>query len=321
MFPSFVSVVVVVHNRGADVPELVASLEREIAGAVSDYEIVLVDNCSTDSSREQLEAAARHHADVQVYSLATHVEEAAAVMAGMENCLGDYVILLNPAFHAPSAIRLLIEKSSGCEIVKVTNAALPVEPLPYRLAQKGFNFLFRKMYGKELPAQASDCVMLSRRVVNLILQYKQPHLAFRLLPVLTQLRAATTTAASQPLFKPEKKSLLQSLARGLSVLTFIDAKPLRLVSSAAVLAATANVAYMAYVTLMFAFKEGVAPGWTTLSLQISGMFFFLSLAVAILAEYIGALFMSAGRPLYLIGSEATSPVVARKARLNVVDGA
>jgi hypothetical protein len=54
----------------------------------------------------------------------------------------------------------------------------------------------------------------------------------------------------------------------------------------------------------------VAAGWTTLSLQSSGMFFFVCLILAVLSEYVGAILGEVrSRPLYFIAHEANSSVL------------
>jgi hypothetical protein len=69
-------------------------------------------------------------------------------------------------------------------------------------------------------------------------------------------------------------------------------------------------------------RADVAPGWVTLSLQQSGMFFLLSLVMWVLGEYILQMArLSNEGPSYHIAHELTSAVMTRKNKLNVDDAA
>ena len=65
-------------------------------------------------------------------------------------------------------------------------------------------------------------------------------------------------------------------------------------------------------------KTDVAPGWVTLSLQQSGMFFLLSLVLLVLGEYILHMVnLSNEGPLYHVGQEFTSVHMTRREKLNI----
>jgi hypothetical protein len=62
-----------------------------------------------------------------------------------------------------------------------------------------------------------------------------------------------------------------------------------------------------YVIAIFIFKNQVAEGWTTLSLEVSVMFFLLFALLAVLCEYIGHILLEIkDRPLYAVSRELSS---------------
>src|SRR5438105_2405397 len=86
--------------------------------------------------------------------------------------------------------------------------------------------------------------------------------------------------------------------------------PLRFVSWLGLFGGTLNVLYVGYVAAIYLFKKDVAAGWTTLSLQTAGMFFFVFLILVILSEYIGRILEeSKERPLYYVLEERNSSVL------------
>ena len=93
---------------------------------------------------------------------------------------------------------------------------------------------------------------------------------------------------------------------------------MRLVTALSMFGAVANVVYSLYVIVVGLFKADVAPGWISLSLQQSGMFFLMSLVLLVLGEYILHMAsLSNEGPLYHVGQEFTSARIARREKLNI----
>ena len=98
----------------------------------------------------------------------------------------------------------------------------------------------------------------------------------------------------------------------------LNAAPLRIANAFCAAGAGLAFVYSVYVIGVYLVKESVAPGWTTVSLMLSGMFFMLSVVLWLLSEYL-VLVLDAGarRARYEIGEEFASNVQTRRARLNV----
>ncbi|MGH8475434.1 MAG: hypothetical protein ACRER2_06625, partial [Methylococcales bacterium] len=116
------------------------------------------------------------------------------------------------------------------------------------------------------------------------------------------------------------KHLGDSIDRGMRLLVSTTPAPMRLVTSLTLFGAIANVVYSIYVVAVGLFKTDVAPGWISLSLQQSGMFFLLSLVLLVLGEYILHMAsLSNEGPLYHVAQEFTSARITRREKLNVED--
>ena len=126
--------------------------------------------------------------------------------------------------------------------------------------------------------------------------------------------------SAQPL-ESSTKNLGESIDRGMRLLVSTTQVPMRLVTSLSLFGAAANLLYSFYVVVIGVFKTDVAPGWVSLSLQQSGMFFLISLVLLVLGEYILHMtsFSNAGPP-YHVGQEFTSARMIRREKLNVEDG-
>ena len=125
--------------------------------------------------------------------------------------------------------------------------------------------------------------------------------------------------SSKPLARNTKK-LGESIDRGMRILVSTTQAPMRLVTTLSLFGAAANLIYSVYVVAVGILKTDVAPGWVSMSLQQSGMFFLISLVLLVLGEYILHMAsLSNEGPLYHVGQEFTSARMTRREKLNIED--
>jgi hypothetical protein len=107
--------------------------------------------------------------------------------------------------------------------------------------------------------------------------------------------------------------------QALDIITSHSTHPLRVMSWLGFVASLLNIVYALYVLVVAITKSHVAEGWTTMSLQLSGMFFLLFLFMVVLSEYIGKILVESRREVrYNVLDELTSTVsIADKRRKNV----
>ena len=159
--------------------------------------------------------------------------------------------------------------------------------------------------------------LLSKRVVNFILQHSQPAMIYRHLPATGGFARANLDYSFAPTMAQTKR-FWESMDRGMRLLVSTTRAPMRLVTMLSLFGAIANVFYSVYVLAIGLFKADVAPGWVSLSLQQSGMFFLISLVLLVLGEYIvNMVSLSNDGPLYHVGQEFTSAHMTRHKKLNI----
>ncbi|MCK9988722.1 MAG: hypothetical protein AzoDbin1_05194, partial [Azoarcus sp.] len=114
------------------------------------------------------------------------------------------------------------------------------------------------------------------------------------------------------------KRLGESIGRGTRLLVSTTRAPMRLVTALSLFGAVANVLYSIYVLAVALLSHDVAPGWASLSLQQSGMFFLISLVLMVLGEYILHMAsLSSEGPPYHVAQEFTSARLTRREKLNI----
>jgi hypothetical protein len=319
-FPVFLSVVLVVRNQALDLEKTLKDAEAELAGSVSDYELIIIDNASDDDSVAVLKALTGEQglANLQVYALTKEVDADTASWVGLENALGDFVAVIDPHTDCINFLPEMLDKAvHGAEVVFATNAQKSQQSLAYRAAYAVFYSLYKHLNGIHLAKEAPRYRLLSKRVVNFILQHPQPGMTYRHLPATGGFARVNLDYSARPKLA-QAKGLWESIDRGLRLLVSTTRAPMRLVTALSLFGAGANLLYSLYVMAIGLFKPDVAPGWVSLSLQQSGMFFLISLVLLVLGEYIvNMVSLSNEGPLYHVGQEFTSACMTRHEKLNI----
>lgn len=318
----FLSVVVVVRDADAHLTQDLTVLVATLQPLVADYEIVVVDNASRDDTVGRLRALTQEDGlpNLQVLALTSPVDADTAVWVGLDNAIGDFVAVYDPAHDAADALAAMLEHArAGAEVVFAINDARPTDGALYRLFGGAFALLYALFHGVRFVSDAPGFRLVSRSVVNLVLTHPTPAFTWRHLAQLAGFSHAHVRTRSAPR-RASSRSLGGSIDRGLRLLVSTTRAPLRSVTWLSTVAASLNVLYSGYVIAVYILKDDVAPGWTTLSLQTSGMFFLLSLILLVLGEYVLQL-TSALRtgPTWHVAREFTSASILRRRQLNVVD--
>ncbi len=321
-FPVFLSVVYVVRNQGHQLESIIHCASEKLSSLVTDYELIIVDNASDDESINVLKnlTGQSGYPNLQVYALTKEVDGDTASWVGLENALGDFVAVIDPQLDDIGFLPEMLDKAvMGADVVFANNQQKPRQSFAYRAAYVAFNFLYKSFNGIHLAEEAPQYRLLSKRVVNFISQHPQPAVTYRHLPATGGFARVNMEYSAKPLATNTKK-LRESIDRGMRLLVSTTQAPMRLVTSLSLFGAAANLIYSCYVLAIAFIKTDIAPGWASLSLQQSGMFFLISLVLLVLGEYILHMAnLSNEGPRYHVGQEFTSVRMTRREKLNIED--
>jgi hypothetical protein len=163
---------------------------------------------------------------------------------------------------------------------------------------------------------------ISRQGVNALAKVRPRRRHFAVVTAEVGLRAAThlydriSRSGRHP-----TRSLPRAIRTGLSILVHNSITPLRVASGLGLAGSLLSLLYSLYVVVVYLFKPDVMPGWTTLSLAMSGLFALAFLMLTLMGEYLGRLVEeSTDRPLYHVRDDLSSAVqIADPTRRNVLD--
>ncbi|MEY3880100.1 MAG: hypothetical protein RIQ94_895 [Pseudomonadota bacterium] len=320
LFPVFLSVVFVVRNQAEHIETILSDAANVISSIVSDYELIIIDNASVDDSIAVLKKLTGENGkpNLQIYALTKEVDTDTASWVGLENALGDFISVIDPLADDIGFLPEMLDKAAhGADVVFANNKKKPTQSLIYRGACAIFNGLYKRFNGIHLAKEAPQYRVLNRTVVNFILQHPQPAMTYRHLPATGGFTRVILNYSAMPKISHTKR-LGESIDRSMRLLVSTTTGPMRIVTSLSLFGAFANLIYSIYVVAIGILKSDVAPGWISLSLQQSGMFFLISLVLLVLSEYIMQMVsLSNEGPLYHVGQEFTSTRMTRREKLNI----
>lgn len=319
-FPIFLSVVFVVRNESDHIEKILSDANTSISSLVNDYEFIIVDNASDDDSLSAYKKLTGENgqSNLQVYVLTKEVSIDTACWVGVENALGDFVAVIDPFTEDIGFLPEMLDKAvSGADLVFADNEQKPAQSITYRGAFAIFNALYKWFNDTHLARETPQYRVLSKRVINFILQHPQPVMTYRHLLTTGGFSRVNLHYSAAPKISRTKR-LGESIDRGMRLLVSTTRAPMRLVTSLSLFGAVANLLYSVYVIAIGFLKADVVPGWISTSLQQSGMFFLISLVLLVLGEYILHMASLTGEgPLYHVWQEFTSARMTRFEKRNI----
>jgi glycosyltransferase involved in cell wall biosynthesis len=317
----FISVVAPLADDADVLEPFVREVSAVLEAGYANYELVLVDDGSHDQTPELVASLLRELRCIRYLRLSRRFGTEAAISAGLDSVIGDFVLVMQPSTDPPELIPAMVEKARlGKGVVFGVRTDRSAEPGWASFGSRLFWWFGRGFLDVEVPEGATYFQCLSRSSVNALSRIKDRYRSLRLLSAGI---AAADTIDYEPLRRRRtfrSRGLGKSIDLAVGIIVSQSTRPLRFVSGLGLLAGLLDLLYAGYVVAVYLTKTDVAPGWTTTSLQLSGMFFLLFVILAVLSEYVGrVLEESRGRPLYHAVEERNSNVMVRDVeRRNIV---
>src|SRR5262245_16128270 len=162
------SVVLPLYNEAGNLEQLYTRLAATLDRIACDYELIFVNDGSTDSSQEILERLADQDRRVKYVALSRNFGHEIASTAGLDAADGDAVVLMDADLQDPPELieRLLEPWLQGYDIVYARRLMRHGETWFKRAAAFLFYRIMRRLSSLDLPLDAGDFRLMDRRVVE-----------------------------------------------------------------------------------------------------------------------------------------------------------
>ena len=296
-----ISIVVPIFNEESSLHHLVSELMRVLS--TESFELVLVNDGSSDSTGDILQDLASRHPEVVVVELSRNFGQHAAVIAGFSMVRGDFVVTLDADLQNPpeEIPRLLGELRAGHDVVGSVREDRH-DPWVRKKVSSLVNTVTTASIGVGMRDYGCMLRAYSRDVVDEIVELSE-QAAF--IPALAMMLASNPIEIevqhSERAEGASKYSPLRLMRLGFDLITGFSLLPIQLVSVAGLLIAVAGGALSA---LLFARRIIIGPesdGLFTLFAILFAFIGVLLLAVGLVGEYVGRIYAEVRRrPIYRI---------------------
>ena len=300
---NLLSVVVSVFNEEAVLRQFYREVKKVLETAKWDYELLFVNDGSTDGSLCILQELADRDAHVKIIGFSRNFGHEAAMIAGIDYSIGDGIICMDADLqHPPECILEIIDRfEKGFEVINMVRTKNESAGWFKNMASSAFYKLINVLSDVKFESNASDFFAVSRRVADVLKDSYREKVRF-LRGYVQNVGFAKTTIAYEAGVRAageSKYSIRKLFQFSVNTIVCFSNLPLKLGIYAGVMAALLGVVVMVY-TL---FTRGGAPsGYATIVVLNCFMFAILFVIVGIMGEYMAILFAELkDRPIYIVG--------------------
>ena len=297
------SVVAPIFNEDATLEEFYTRVCAALAGL--DFELVLVDDGSTDASGPMLARLASGDPRVHVVFLSRNFGHQTALTAGLDHARGDAVVMLDADLQDPPELipRMLDHWRAGCDVVYAVRKQREGESRFKLMTAAWFYKLFDKLAQVELEHNAGDFRLLDRRALDALLSMRERSRFLRGMTVWVGYRQAAVPYDRDPRYAGETKYTFGRMLRfSLDAMSSFSHRPLQLATLLGFLIST--LAFVAIpVVVALRLVGSYLPGFGTVTIAVLLLGGIQLIALGIIGEYVGRIYDEVkGRPLYLVRS-------------------
>src|SRR5436190_17923774 len=315
------SIVVPCFNEEACLAELHQRLGAAARSAVGeDYELVLVNDGSRDGSWAAMQRMADIDRNLVAINLSRNHGHQLALTAGLDLCRGDAILIIDADLQDPPELlgpMLAAMRESGADVVYGVRRSRAGETAFKRATAHGFYRLLSRATEVDIPLDAGDFRLMSRRALDALLAMPEQARFIRGMVAWIGFKQVPLAYDREERFAGATKYPLKKMMRfAFDAITGFSSAPLKLASHAGLALSVGSVLLILYIGYAWVAGHSI-QGWTSLMLVVVVLGAMQMFVLALMGEYIGRLYNEAKRrPLYIVQEIAGGD--AHAARLGYV---
>jgi len=300
----YLSFVLPCYNEGEVLPETYRRVKAVSGGLGRGYEIILVNDGSTDSTLAQMRRLAEADSTIVVVDLSRNHGHQLALSAGLHCCAGERVLIMDADLQDPPEMlpRMLSLMDNGADVVYAQRRSRRGDDPVKRMACGIFYRLIARLSESTVPLDTGDFRLISRRVLDIILLMPERHrfirgmvswVGFNQVPILYDRDSRFAGKTKYPWNKLVKLAL-DGIAAS-------STKPLALASYSGMICAMGSLILVCYALYSWLWVGNTPQGWTSLMVVVTALGACQLFVLGIMGQYLGRIHEQArGRPLFII---------------------
>lgn len=298
-----ISVVSPVYNECEVLPYLFDALPKALAKLSDQYEIVLVNDGSTDGSDQIIRQRAQLDERIKLVSFSRNFGQQAAITAGLDCVTGDIIVVMDCDLQDPPEMlsQMLCKIHEGYDVVSCKRTGRDGESVFKRWSSTAFYQVMRLGVDKRIPPEVGDFRMYTRRAVEALRAFREQHRFMRGVVAWLGLKEAIIPFHRPARVAGQTKYPVSKLIK-LAWTAISSSSPLPLKASsylgAAMLVGAAGAAFFCAIGFLASWAITSSLAWIAFLLGLSGL---QMSAIGLLGDYVGRVFEeSKSRPLYVV---------------------
>ncbi|QEM70240.1 glycosyltransferase family 2 protein [Geobacter sp. FeAm09] len=303
MEPCKISIVVPCYNEEGNIHYLHDRIIAALAGHEA-YELILVDDGSSDRTLATIVALAERNDKVKYFSFSRNFGHQNALKAGFDHASGDCVISMDADLqHPPELIGAMLDKwREGYDIVYTVRDDSHDTHLFKKITSSFFYRFINSCANLNLAQGGADFRLLDRAVVDELKRINESVLFYRgLFGWLGFRQYGISYVPNERFSGATKYSLRRMVAFALAGITSFSVKPLHFATLAGFALSGLATLYALYALYVYFFTDTAVAGWTSVLASVLFIGGFQLIILGIIGEYIGKMFIEVKRrPHYIV---------------------
>jgi glycosyltransferase involved in cell wall biosynthesis len=303
-----ISVVITLYNEAAHLRSTLDIICGHLASLPLDYELILVDDGSTDPTWQEILAFWKGNLSVVALRLSRRFGKELALCAGLERARGDAVVVMDGDLqHPPELIAEMVKGwQEGYDVVEAVKAKGKGTPVVAAARARLFYSLFRRMSGIDL-AGASDFKLLDRKVLEAWTEMPERNVFFRGMSAWLGFRRKQIPMVVEKRVRGKSRWSTTGLLRlAITGITSFSSLPIHIITALGAIFLVFALLFGLY-ALVLKVRGAALSGFTTviiLQLLIGSM---LVTALGIIGQYISKIYDEVKRRPRFIVSDTLPP--------------
>jgi polyisoprenyl-phosphate glycosyltransferase len=301
--PTF-SIIAPIYNELESIPELFPRVRDVMDETGEPWELILVDDGSTDGSTEVIRKLAENDPRVRPVIFARNFGHQIAVTAGIDYSRGDAVVIIDADLQDPPEVILdLIEKwREGYEVVYAVRADREGESWFKKVTASLFYRVIYRITDVDIPLDTGDFRLMDKKVVAVMRQMREKHRFLRGMSSWVGFKQIGVAYKRKPRFAGETKYPFKKMVRlALNAVTSFSYFPLQLATYLGFIAAGLSVLAIPIVAILRLTTGTALLGQATTLIIVLFLGGVQLISLGIIGEYIGRIYdESKDRPLYVV---------------------
>jgi dolichol-phosphate mannosyltransferase len=296
------------YDEEAVIPLFAERLRGVLDGFGVPYEVLAVDDGSRDKTPQLIADVRKVWPQLRLVRLMRNSGHQAALSAGFAHARGDYVVTIDADLQDPPeaiADMLDVARRRKVDVVYGIRSDRSTDSFLKRRSADLYYRLMRRLVGRDVPHDAGDFRLVSRRVVEAVNKLPDHSKVFRMvIPWLGFPSAEVEYVRAERAAGSTHYSIPKMLKLAFDSVTAFSAMPLRLATWFGIVGALGSAALVVW-SVAARLNGDTIPGWTSTVIAIGVIGTIQLLCLGLLGEYVARLFLSSQqRPTYLVGYDS-----------------